>query len=153
MAPSARTTERSILAAGAFALAASSFLPLLAVWKAPPCPGWTCYWPIPRRVPTPVTGTTLWDTRPSLAVLLVAAAALALVVGATVRAVVARRVAAWSVLLTVAVVVAETAHRSGTVSLHGRALVTSAWLAVPVWGGLVAALALALEPEAAQRGT
>ncbi|WP_027007051.1 hypothetical protein [Conexibacter woesei] len=89
MAPSARLIERSTLAAGALALAASSFLPLLAPWTDPRC-GWTCYTPLapgesPPAPPRPISGTTLWDTRPSLAVLTLAAAALAVVVGLTVR--------------------------------------------------------------------
>jgi hypothetical protein len=158
LAPSGtlRLPERSILAAGALALAASSFLPLLAPWTFP-CRGWTCYSPLlpgerPPAPPRPISGTTLWDTRPSLAVLTLAAAALAVLVGMTVRDLRARRVAAAALVLTVGLLVGDTAHFSGDVIRHHRTLYTSAWLALPVAGGLIAALALALGDER-QRGT
>jgi hypothetical protein len=107
-----------------------------------------------QRPPRPIAGTTLWDTRPSLAVLTLGAAALAVVVGFTVRDVVARRVAAGAIVLAVALLVADTAHFSGDVVRHRETLYTSAWLALPVAGGLIAALALVLPGEPApQRGT
>jgi hypothetical protein len=156
LAPSApRIAERLILAAGALALAASSFLPLLAPWTYPEC-GWTCYSPLSpgESPPRPISGATLWTTRPSLAILTLAAAALAVVVGVTVRDLRARRAAAGAIVVTVALLVADTAHFSGNVLLHHRTLLTSAWLALPVAGGLIAALALALgSASPAQRGT
>jgi hypothetical protein len=145
-----RHLERLILAAGACALAASSFLPMVgrpARWKVPDC-GWTCYSPLPPgwRLQS-VSGAAPWDTRPALAVLLVAVAALALVVGLVVEQAVVRRVVAGAVVVTTGLLVAHTAHLSDHAVRHHQLLSTTPWLALGVAGGLVAALALA------QRGT
>lgn len=150
MAPSARLIERSTLAAGALALAASSFLPTLAHVHSD---AWTLYSVGPVRRVSGVAGTNLWNLRPSLALLLLGAAALVVAVGFPARSVAPRLPSALAVLATVALVVLDARNQFGVVVVidHDVARL-SWWLAVPVLGGLASAAALVFG-RGAQRGT
>jgi hypothetical protein len=151
LAPSsARIAERLTLAAGALALAASSFLPELAAHPFSASDGWTLYAPAHLHR---ADALTPWSLRPSLAILLLAAAALVLATGWTVRAVAGRRAAAGAAVLAVALLVLDAAHWSGGVVSGPQQVGVSAWLAVPVAGGLGSAAALVLGRGPAQRGT
>lgn len=140
------------LAAGAFALAASSFLPTLAHAHSG---GWTLYTDREVRYVSGVAGTNLWNLRPSLAVLLLCAAALVVAVGWPVRARAPRCAAAVAVLATVALAVHDVRSQFGIVVVidHDVARL-SWWLVVPQVAAVVSAVALVFgRGPAAQRGT